>query len=99
MAKIKRIHLFSKLNKTSYQSLESATILCKTRGNPYVEIVHFINQIIMSENTDFHQIISHFELDFSVLSKDLIKYLDSLPRGASSIQNFSNETGIKVGVC
>lgn len=91
MAKIKRIHLFSKLNKTSYQSLESATILCKTRGNPYVEIVHFINQIIMSENTDFHQIISHFELDFSVLSKDLIKYLDSLPRGASSIQNFSND--------
>ena len=88
MSKLKRIHLFSRLNSTAYKAMESATVLCKTRGNPYVELVHLINQIIMSENTDFHKIIDFFQLDTAKLSKDLIKSLDELPRGASSITDF-----------
>ena len=89
MSKLKRIHLFSRLNHTAYKSMESATVLCKTRGNPYVELVHLVNQIIMSENTDFHKIIEFFQLDSAKLSKDLVKSLDELPRGASSISDFS----------
>lgn len=90
MAKIKRTKLFGKLNQTSYKTIESAAILCKARGNPYIELVHWINQIIMSENTDFHQAIKYFGIDEGKLAKDLTKSLDSLPRGASGIQDFSN---------
>ena len=96
MSKLKRIHLFSRLNHTAYKSMESATVLCKTRGNPYVELVHLVNQIIMSENTDFHKIIEFFQLDSAKLSKDLVKSLDELPRGASSISDFSSSIEIAV---
>ena len=96
MSKLKRIHLFSKLNQTAYKAMESATVLCKTRGNPYVELVHLVNQIIMSENTDFHKIIEFFQLDSAKLSKDLVKSLDELPRGASSISDFSSSIEIAV---
>lgn len=96
MSKLKRIHLFSRLNPTAYKAMESATVLCKTRGNPYVELVHLINQIIMSENTDFHRIIEFFQIDTAKLSKDLVKSLDELPRGASSISDFSSVIEITV---
>ncbi len=89
--KLKRVSLFKKLNITAYQALESATVLCKTRGNPYVELCHFINQILLRENTDLHQIISHFGMDEAQLSKDLVESMDSLPRGASSIEDFASQ--------
>jgi type VI secretion system protein VasG len=40
MAEIKRSILFGKLNPTAYKTVESATIFCKLRSNPYVELVH-----------------------------------------------------------
>lgn len=89
--KLKRVSLFKKLNMTAYQALESATVLCKTRGNPYVELCHFINQILLREKTDLHQIIVHFGLDEARLSKDLVEAMDSLPRGASSIEDFATQ--------
>lgn len=38
MSEISRSRLFSKLGATSYKALESATVFCKLRGNPYVEL-------------------------------------------------------------
>jgi len=37
---ITRKNLFGKLNTSLFKSLESATTLCKLRGNPYVELIH-----------------------------------------------------------
>ena len=90
MAKLKRIQLFAKLDPKAYQALESATILCKTRGNPYVELVHWVNQIILGEQTDWQEAMRRFALDEAKLAKDMIAALDTLPRGASSISDFSN---------
>ncbi|MDR0630310.1 MAG: type VI secretion system ATPase TssH [Treponema sp.] len=90
MSKLKRIQLFSKLDEKAYKSIESATILCKTRGNPYVELTHWVNQIFLSENTDWHEVLRFFALDEGKLSKDMIAAMDALPRGASSISDFSN---------
>lgn len=89
--KLKRVALFKKLDKVAYQALESATVLSKTRTNPYVELCHFINQILLSKNTDLHQIISAFNLDEGKLAQDLIEAMDALPRGASSIEDFSSD--------
>jgi type VI secretion system protein VasG len=90
MSKLKRIQLFSKLDEKAYKAIESATILCKTRGNPYIELSHWVNQILLSENTDWHEALRFFALDEGKLSRDMIAAMDHLPRGASSISDFSN---------
>ncbi len=90
MAEISRTALFGKLNRVAYKSIESATVFCKMRGNPYVELVHWINQILQLDNTDLHLIIRHFELNPSRLAADITAALDRLPRGSTSISDLSS---------
>src|ERR1017187_5572920 len=89
MAEIKRSTLFGKLNPLGYKSIEGATIFCKMRGNPYVETVHWLHQLLQNQDTDVHRIIKHFKLDPSRVAGDLIATLDKLPRGATAISDFS----------
>lgn len=96
MSKLKRIQLFGKLDQTAYKTIESATILCKTRGNPYVELVHWVNQILLTDNTDWSCAVREFQLDTAKLAKDLTAAMDRLPRGAGSISDFSNQIEIAV---
>ena len=99
MAEISRTALFGQLNSVGYKSAESATVFCKMRGNPYVELSHWIHQILQLQNTDLHKIIQHFSLNPSRLAADLTASLDALPRGATSISDFSPhlEHAIKEG--
>jgi type VI secretion system protein VasG len=46
MADISRTALFGKLNSLAYKSVESATVFCKMRGNPYVELVHWLHMVL-----------------------------------------------------
>ena len=89
MAEISRKSLFGKLNSLGYKSLESATVFCKLRGNPYVELVHWLNQIFQEQDSDLHRIVKQYELNPSALVKDLTAALDKLPRGSTSISDFS----------
>jgi type VI secretion system protein VasG len=91
MAEISRVNLFGKLNPIGYKAVESATVFCKLRGNPYVELVHWFQQILQLQDSDLHKIIKHFNIDPSVLAKDMTNTLDSLPRGASSISDLSSQ--------
>lgn len=90
MSEISRVALFGKLNKLGYQAIEGATVFCKMRGNPYVELVHWIHQILQGQDSDIHRIIQHFDLDAGRVAKDLTEALDRLPRGASSISDLSS---------
>ena len=89
MAEISRVSLFGKLNSLAYKSIESATVFCKLRGNPYVEIVHWLQQILQLTDSDLHHIIRYFEINPSRLAKDVTESLDKLPRGATSISDLS----------
>lgn len=89
MADIGRPALFGKLSKVAYRGIEAATVFCKMRGNPTVELAHWIHQLLQSQDTDLHRIIRHFELDPSRLAKELTDALDRLPRGATSISDLS----------
>src|SRR6266478_2415514 len=89
MAEIRRATLFGKLNSIAYKAIESATVFCKMRGNPYVETVHWLHQLLQSQDTDVHRIVKHFQLDPSRVATDLISALDKLPRGATAISDFS----------
>lgn len=96
MAEFKRSDLFGKLNGVAYKALESATVFCKMRTNPYVELAHWINQINSTGDTDLHLICKHFEVDASRLSGDLVNALDALPRGASTLRDFSPQLELAI---
>ncbi len=89
MSEISRVALFGKLNSVCYKAIEGATVFCKMRGNPYVELVHWLHQILQLQDSDLHKIIRHFNLDPSRIAKDFTDSLDSLPRGATSISDLS----------
>ena len=89
MTEISRAALFGKLNPLAYKAIEGATVFCKLRGNPYVELVHWIHQILQTQDSDLHRIIRHFELDPSKLAADITGALDRLPRGATAISDLS----------
>jgi type VI secretion system protein VasG len=89
MSDISRVALFGKLNTVGYKAVEGATVFCKLRGNPYVELVHWIHQIVQLQNSDLHCIVRAFELDAGRLAQDITTSLDRLPRGATAISDLS----------
>jgi len=91
MTEISRARLFGKLNELGYKSIESATKLCKLRGNPYVELVHWIDQISNQQDSDLHHVLRHFDIDLSVVSRDITNSLESLRGGATAISDFSDD--------
>jgi type VI secretion system protein VasG len=90
MTDISRVALFGKLNSVCYKAIEGATVFCKMRGNPYVELVHWLHQILQLQDSDLHKIIRQFNLDPSRLAKDFTDALDRLPRGSTSISDLSS---------
>ncbi len=90
MADISRTALFGKLNQVGYKGIEAATVFCKMRGNPYVELVHWIHQILQLQDSDLHRIIKQFNIDPSRLASDITESLDRLPRGSTSISDLSS---------
>lgn len=99
MSEISRLALFGKLNPLLFKSLEGATVFCKLRGNPYVELVHWLHQLLQENDSDLLRIFRHFEIDAEQLAVDVLRSLDRLPRGATSISDFSDqiETSIERG--
>jgi type VI secretion system protein VasG len=90
MAEISRTALFGKLNQVGYKAIEAATVFCKMRGNPYVELVHWIHQILQLQDSDLHRIIKQFNMDPSRLAADITDSLDRLPRGSTTISDLSS---------
>ncbi len=91
MAEISRVSLFGKLNKIAYKGIESATVFCKMRGNPYVELVHWLHQLLQLQDSDIHQIIKQFNMEHARIAQDVTNLLDGLPRGSTSISDLSSQ--------
>jgi type VI secretion system protein VasG len=90
MAEIKKTALFAKLTPAAYKALEAAVVTCKLRGNPYVELAHWVDQLLRHADMDAALIVRAFELKAERLAVDTTAALDKLPRGASSISSFSS---------
>jgi type VI secretion system protein VasG len=91
MADISRVALFGKLNSLCYRAIESSTVFCKLRGNPYVEVVHWMHQILQLQDSDLVRIIKQYELDPATLARDMTAALDRLPRGSTSVTDLSSQ--------
>ena len=96
MSEISRSHLFGKLNEQLFRAAEAATVACKLRGNPYVELVHWIHQIQQDQDSDFRRVLKHFDVNLAVLEKDIVAELDRLPRGATAIVDFSEHIDLAI---
>ncbi|MER8461508.1 type VI secretion system ATPase TssH [Mesorhizobium sp. M1396] len=86
----KRKELVGKLNPVGVRAFKAAADTAKLRGNPYVELVHFIEQLVLSDRSDVQMIIADAGLDASRLTADMTRAVDKLPYGATSIEEFSD---------
>lgn len=86
----KRKELVDKLNPTSKRAFGAAAAAAKLRGNPYVELVHFIEQLVLSERSDVQMILADADVDMGKLAGDMSRAVDKLPYGATSIEEFSD---------
>lgn len=86
----KRKELVAKLNSLCQRAFKAAADATKLRGNPYVELVHFIEQLVLSERSDVQMIVADAGVDASRLTADMTRAIDKLPYGATSIEEFSD---------
>ncbi|AOK49115.1 ClpV1 family T6SS ATPase [Burkholderia sp. MSMB617WGS] len=89
MSDIGRVTLFGKLNAFLYETLEQATGFCRLRGNPYVELAHWLNQMLQRSDSDVHRILRRFDIDAAAVDRGIVAALDRLPRGAGSVSDLS----------
>lgn len=87
---IARRALFGKLNLTLFRGIESATAFARLRGNPYVELTHWIHQLWQLSDSDLHRVCSHYKVDSQAVEKDLAAALSALPSGATALCDFSH---------
>ena len=91
MSKLSRVALFGKLNPVLHKAIESATVFAKLRGNPYVELSHWLYQLLQLDDSDLHRIFRHYEIDGCKLSANLLAVLERLPTGALAIEDLSGD--------
>jgi len=90
MAEISRAALFGKLNKIAYRAIDSATVFCKLRGNPSVELTHWIHQVLQLQDSDLHRILKQFNCNPARIAEGITEALERLPRGASAVDLSAN---------
>jgi type VI secretion system protein VasG len=86
----KRKELVGKLDATCVRAFKAAADAAKLRGNPYVELVHFVEQLVLSERSDVQLILANAGVDAGRLAGDMAHAIDKLPYGATSIEEFSD---------
>ena len=86
----KRKELVGKLNPTCLRAFKAAADAAKLRGNPYVELVHFIEQLVLSDRSDVQMILADAGVDAARVAGDITRAVDKLPYGATSIEEFSD---------
>ena len=87
---LKRKELVGKLDPTCLRAFAGATDSAKTRRNPYVELVHWIEQLARAERSDFQLLLDASGIEPGRLAADMTAALDKLPHGAGSIEEFSD---------
>ncbi|WP_299666507.1 type VI secretion system ATPase TssH [uncultured Ruegeria sp.] len=87
---VKRKELVGKLNPICLTAFSSAAQAAKRRGNPYVELVHFVTELADSERSDMDILLDVAGVDRHKLTGDMLRATDALPHGASSVEEFSD---------
>lgn len=84
MSGISKKALFNKLNQSAYGTIESSYKFCVMRGNPHIELSHWLTQILQLQDSDIHRIIKYYGIDENKLQKGIIGSLERLRSNSSS---------------
>ena len=87
---VKRKELVGKLNPTCLRAFSTAAQAAKARGNPFVELVHFVTALADTERSDVQILLRAAGADSHRLTGDLLRATDALPHGAGSVEEFSD---------
>ncbi len=87
---VKRKELVGKLNPICLKAFSQAAQAAKRRGNPYVELVHFISELADTERSDVAILLEAAGVDRHRFDGDLLRATDALPHGAGSVEEFSD---------
>ncbi|MFD1343709.1 type VI secretion system ATPase TssH [Litorisediminicola beolgyonensis] len=87
---IKRKELVGKLNPICLKAFSEAAQAAKRRGNPYVELVHFITALADTDLSDVAILLDAAGVDRHRFDGDVLKATDALPHGAGSVEEFSD---------
>jgi len=87
---VKRKELVGKLNPVCLRAFSAAAQAAKSRGNPYVELSHFIFELAHAPRSDFEILLRAAGVDEGRLEGDTARALDALPHGASAVEEFSD---------
>ncbi|KGJ02232.1 type VI secretion system ATPase TssH [Paracoccus versutus] len=87
---VKRKELVGRLDALCLRAFSEGARNAKARGNPYVELVHFIAALAGAADSDLALIAAAAGVDAARLEGDLARALDALPRGASAVEEFSD---------
>ncbi len=77
-------NLLSKLNDLCSQSMQNATAFCCREGNPYVDVAHWLYQMLFFQDSDLLRILRHYDVSSERLAKELSLFLETLPRDAGA---------------
>ena len=83
MSEISRSALFGRLNPTALKAIETATGFCKMRGNPYVELAHWMHILLQDPRNDVGMIRTRFAIDASSMP-NLVRIAPTSLRGSCS---------------
>lgn len=89
MSLISREKLFAKLSDFSYRAMAQGTECCRSQGHPYVEVVHWLHQVMQQADSDLHRILAFFDISPETLNHDIALVMSRLPARASSEIDFS----------
>ncbi|QBC03354.1 AAA family ATPase [Enterobacter cloacae] len=89
MTTISREKLFGKLSDFSYRAMAQGTELCRSKGHPYVEVVHWLHQVLRQPDSDLHRTLAFFAISPRELAQDVQQALARLPTRATSDIDFS----------
>ncbi|CAI2398817.1 protein disaggregation chaperone [Serratia proteamaculans] len=89
MAIISRENLFGKLSDFSYRAMVQGTEFCRAKGHPYLEIVHWLHQVLQQPDSDLHHLLNFFSISQVEFAHDVQQSLSRLPVKASSGLDFS----------
>ena len=87
---VKRKELVGKLDPLCLKAFSAAAQAAKARGNPFVELVHFVTALADTERSDFQILLRAAGVDEHKLTGDLLRATDALPHGAGSVEEFSD---------
>src|SRR5262245_61348242 len=83
--------LVNKLNPICKRALEGAAGLCLTRSNYNIEIEHYLLKLIEVADGDVPRILRQFEINQSVVVRELTKSLDRLKMGNARAPELSSD--------